>query len=306
MKIKRCLSAVMLTAAQIVVIPGMAASAPTGTGVPAQMVITVLPVHQSLHAADVMVTESKTSVPVVGLQRLAGDSAEMQLFVLLDDSTRSSSLGLQLPDLKKFVNSLPPTTQVAIGYMRNGTFALSQAFTADHQIAAKALRLPQAIPGENGSPYFVLSDLAKHWPSKQATGRRAVLILTDGVDRYYESDVLDDPYVDSAAHDALKNGIAVYSIYLRGAGFYGRGRWSTSIAQSRLTQVSEETGGHAYFETLTDPVTIVPFLSDFQNRLANQYKVTIEALNDRGVHPVKLRTELPGLKIEGPSRIYVQ
>jgi hypothetical protein len=205
-----------------------------------------------------------------------------------------------------FVKSLPPTTQVAIGYMRNGTFAISQAFTADHQQAAKALRLPEAIPGANGSPYFALSELAKHWPSKQSTGRRAVLMLTDGVDRYYDSETLDDPYVDSAAHDALKNGVAVYSVYVRGAGFFGRGRWTTNVAQSRLTEVSEETGGHAYFETLTDPVTIEPFLSDFQNRLANQYRVTFEALNERGLHSVKLRTELPGLKIESPSRIYVQ
>jgi hypothetical protein len=98
----------------------------------------------------------------------------------------------------------------------------------------------------------------------------------------------------------------VYSIYLRGAGLYGRGSWVTTFAQSRLMEVSGETGGYAYFQGMTDPVTISPFLKDFQDRLDNQYRVTFQALQNKGVQPVKLRTELPGLKVEGPTHIYVR
>jgi hypothetical protein len=261
---------------------------------------------QSLEAGDLKVLEGKTPAPVVGLQRLAGDLADMQLFVFLDDSTRSSSLGTHLPELRTFLESLPATTEVAVGYMRNGTFALAQAFTADHQKAAGALRLPEAIPGENGSPYFALSDLVDHWPSKQSTGRRAVLMLTDGVDPYFGTAIMDDPYVDAAIHDALKESVMVYSIYLRGAGLYGRNDWVTNFAQSRLIEVTQETGGYAYFLAFTDPVTISPFLSDFRDRLDNQYEVTVEALNKKGVQPVTLRAELPGLKIQGPTHIYVR
>src|SRR5271155_5824910 len=97
----------------------------------------------------------------------------------------------------------------------------------------------------------------------------------------------------------------VYSIYLRGAGD-GWSDWRTNFAQSRLIDVSEETGGFAYFQGFTDPVSISPFLNDFQDRLASQYQVTIEAFGEKGVQPVKLRTELPGLKIQGPSHIYVR
>jgi hypothetical protein len=300
----------MIVTALVAAIPGMAASGPDAKGVPVQMVITVQPIHggsgatESLVAADVAVMQGKTPVPVVRLERLAGDLADMQLFVFLDDSTRSSSLGTQLPELKVFFNSLPPTTQVAVGYMRNGTFALAQAFTADHQQAADALRLPLGSPGENGSPYFALSDLVKHWPSNQSTNRRAVLLLTDGVDRYYNTGTVDDPYVDTATQDALKSGVSVFSIYLRGAGLYGRSGRVTNFAQSRLLEVSQETGGYAYFQGFGDPVTIGPFLSDFHDRLENQYRVTFEALGEHGMQPVKLRTELPGLKVEGPSRIY--
>jgi hypothetical protein len=311
MKIEQGVVTGMIAVALMAANPGFSASVPNATGVPTQMVITVLPSSggsrpQSLEAGELTILRGNTPAPIVRLQRLAGDLADMQLFVFLDDSTRSSSLGTQLPELRAFLESLPATTQVALGYMRNGTFALAQSFTADHQKAASALRLPAAIPGENGSPYFALSDLVKHWPSKQSTGRRAVLMLTDGVDRYDGTADIDDPYVDAAMHDALKEGVMVYSIYLRGAGNYGRSGWVTNFAQSRLIEVSQETGGYAYFLGFTDPVTISPYLRDFQDRLDNQYRVTIGALNEKGVQPVKLRTELPGLKIQAPTHIYVR
>ena len=308
---RQYVSAATIVGAMVAAVVNLAAAPRNTAGVPAQMVITVQPAHKGgavepLRAGDLAIMEGDTRVPVVQMQRLTGNLADMQLFVFLDDSTRSASLSIHLPSLRTFLKSLPPTTQVAVGYMHNGTFALAQAFTADHQKAANALRLPAAIPGENASPYFGLSDVVKHWPSKEPTGRRVVLAFTDGVDRYYDARTVDDPYVDTAIQDALKNGVSIYSIYLRGAGFYGRGEWVTNIAQSRLIQTSEQTGGYAYFEDFTDPVTIIPFLDDFRDRLENQYLVTFEPSGERGIHPVKLRTELPGVKIEGPSRIYVR
>jgi hypothetical protein len=311
MKIEQGVVSGMIAVALVAVNPGISASVPNATGVPTQIVITVRPVPggsrpEGLEAGDLTVLRGNTPEPVVRLQRLAGELADMQLFVFLDDSTRSSSLGIQLPELKTFLESLPASTQVAIGYMHNGTFALAQAFTADHHKAVSALRLPVAIPGGNGSPYFALSDLVEHWPSKQSTDRRSVLMLTDGVDRYYSTASMDDPYVDAAIRAALKEGVMVYSIYLRGAGLYGHSGWATNFAQSRLIEVSQETGGYAYFQGFTDPVTISPFLKDFQDRLENQYQVTIEALNEKGVQPVKLQTEVPGLKIQGPTHIYVR
>jgi hypothetical protein len=309
MKIQHNVLSGMIAAALIAGVPAAASTIPNATGVPTQLVVTVLPSHGSqpgtLKAGDVTVRQGNNSAPVIRLQRLAGDLADMQLFILLDDSTRSSVLGIHLAELKKFVEALPPTTQVAIGYMRNGTFGPVQEFTSDHQKAAAALRLPESIPGGNGSPYFALSDLAKHWPSKQSTNRRAVLMLTDGVDRYYGDSMVDDPYVDASIRDALKEGVMVYSIYLRGSGLYGRGAWPTNYAQSRLMDVSHNTGGYAYFEDFTDPVSISPFLTDFQERLDNQYQVTIEDVSKKGVQPVKVRTEVPGLKIEAPTHVYV-
>jgi hypothetical protein len=296
--------------ALVAAIPGISASLPDTTGVAPRMVVTVLPgAHGSrpdnLGQGEIAVLQGKTPLPVVRLQKMAGDLADMQLFVFLDDSTRSSSLGVHISELKSFFNALPATTQVAVGYMRNGAVAVAQDFTSDHQKAVDALRLPMGTPGVNGSPYFALSDAVKHWPSKEATGRRVVLMLTDGVDRYDGSMDLDDQYMDAAIHGALKQGVTVYSIYLRGAGLYGRSGRVTNSGQSHLIEVSQETGGYAYFEDFRDPVQIAPYLDDLRDRLDNQYRVTLAAITDKGIHPVKLRIESPGLKISGPTRVYV-
>jgi hypothetical protein len=299
----------VLVAAFFIASVTMAGSLPNATPGSAQMVITAIPAKGgqpvALDRDDITVTLGKARTRVTGLQPLAGQLANTQLFVLLDDSTPASTLGVQIPQLKAFINALPAGTRVAVGYMRNGTFGPVQPFTTDHEKAAQAVRLPIAEPGGNGSPYFVLSDLAKHWPSKEPSARRAVLMLTDGVDRYFNNSEVDDPYVDASIHDALKNGIVVYSIYLRDAGRYDRGGRTTLFAQSRLQQVSEETGGYAYFQDFTNPVSISPFLNNLQNRLNHQYQITFEAFNVKGIQPVKVRSEVPGVKVEGPTRVYV-
>jgi len=308
MKIAPCLSAgaFVLTLAPL----ALFSASTSGVAIPTQMVITVraakdgnLP--RNLRPSELTITEGNTPVAVNDVERLAGDLADMQLFLYLDDSTRSSSLGVHFSELKTFIDSLPSTTEVAVGYMRNGTFAPTE-FTTDHAKVAESLRPPLGIPALNGSPYFALSELVKHWPSKNVSHRRAVLMLTDGVDPYYGTAIEDDPYVDTSIRDALKSGVAVYSIYLRGAGPYGRNDWVTNVAQSRLSQVSEETGGHAYFQDFTDPVTVAPFLFDLQDRFDNQYRVTIAALGQKGLHPVKLQTEFRGLKIDAQSHILVR
>jgi hypothetical protein len=125
---------------------------------------------------SISVYENRKLQDVSGWTPLRGARSGLQLVVLLDDSSRGN-LGLQLNDIRSFLSGLPPTAQVAIGYMRNGTPNLVQNFTNDHALAAKALRLPQGIAGANGSPYFCLSDLVKHWPGGKNDVRREVIMV---------------------------------------------------------------------------------------------------------------------------------
>src|SRR5262249_31793099 len=140
-------------------------------GVPANMVVTVESRHGKPPAAvdreDVMVYQGKTRDKVTSWVPAQGDHAQLELFVLLDDSS-GASLGNQLGDIRQFIDAQLSTTEVGVAYMQNGTAQIVQNLTEDHAQAAKSLRLPMEVAGINASPYFSLSDLIKRWPESNA------------------------------------------------------------------------------------------------------------------------------------------
>lgn len=273
---------------------------------------TVVTVESKQKAASPIVADNllvytgkKNPARVTSVEPLNAANVKTQLFIYLDDSTRSGSLAPRLGELKNFVTALPENTEVAIGYMRNGSYNLVQSFTTDHAQAAQSIRLPVSTPGINGSPYFALSYLVKHWPSKEQVDRKAVLMLTDGVDRYYDSRTSQDPYVDAAIKDCQHFGVLVSSVYFRGAGFYSERGFGQTMSQSRLIQVAQATGGEAYFEGFNSPVSLTPYLNQFMNRLNRQYRVTFEANANAGLQRVAFRSELPGVKVTGPTEVLI-
>jgi hypothetical protein len=172
------------------------------------------------------------------------EHAALELFVLLDDGS-DSSLGTQLQDLRKFIDGQPASTKVGVAYMQNGIAKVEQNLTSDHAQGAKALRLPMGMGGANGSPYFSLSDLIKRWP--ESTARREVLMVSDGIDRYYGTGDMSDPYLDEAIANAQRGGILVSAIYSPGVGHFGHSYWQTYWGQLYLAQVAERTGGESYY-----------------------------------------------------------
>jgi VWFA-related protein len=254
---------------------------------------------------SISLTVNRKSQDVTGWVPLRGPRSGLQLVVLLDDSSRGN-LGLQLNDIKNFLTALPPNAQVAIGYMRNGSPNLLQNFTTDHAAAAKTLRLPQGSAGINGSPYFCLSALAKHWPGGDNNVRREVIMVTDGVDRYSGAHFdPSNPYVQAATSDAQKAGVIVYSIYYRGAGRADRSFVVTDGGQNYLTQVSNDTGGKVYLEGFGNPVSFAPFLSDLQHKLQNQYELTFVATAKSGLQQIRVKTSQPNTSLEYPARVPV-
>src|SRR3984957_16826671 len=254
---------------------------------------------------SISIYENRKLQDVSGWTPLRGARSGLQLVVLLDDSS-GGNLGLQLNDIRSFLNGLPPTVQVAIGYMRNGTPNLVQNFTNDHALAAKALRLPQGIAGTNGSPYFCLSDLVKHWPRGNNDVRREVIMVTDGVDRYSGGRFdPENPYVQAATSDAQKAGVIVYSIYYRDAGRLDRSGLATDGGQNYLIQLSGATGGKAYLEGFGNPVSFAPFLSDIQRKLQNQYELSFVSTAKPGLQSIRVKTSQPNTSLEFPSRVPV-
>jgi hypothetical protein len=280
-------------------------SSPAGPGV--NLVVTVEARHGSnvpdISREDVMVYEGHDRDKVTAWLPLQGDRAGLELFVLLDDSS-NISLGSQLEDIRQFISAQPATTKIGVAYMQNGTAQVLQNLTSDHALAAKALRLPLGNPGASASPYFSLGDLIKRWP--EGNERREVLMITDGIDRYWGSGP-DNAYVDTAIEQAQRAGVIVFGIYTPGEGHYGHSFWRVNWGQNYLSQIADETGGEAYYLGNGAPVSFAPYLEDITRRLSRQYLLTFLAKPQKkaGMQRVKLRTEVPNAELVSADRVFV-
>lgn len=305
----RCFVFLLLAANPIATLPAAAQEAPAASGPAVNMVVTVEARHgmnpPPVDRQDVMVYEGKTRDSVTGWTPAKGDNAGLELFVLLDDSA-DATLATQFGDISKFINSQAPTTKVGLAYMQNGTAQIAQNLTADHAQAAKSLRIPVGIGAVSASPYFSLEDLIKRWPA--GSPRREVLMISDGIDLYYGSGDLQDPYVSDAIEQAQRAGVIVYAIYNPGAGHFGHSYWHSYWGQLNLSRVADETGGESYYIGFSGPaVTFVPYLDDIEHRLNSQYLLTFLAKPEKknGMQRVKLATELPNTELVGAERVYV-
>ena len=235
-------------------------------------------------------------------------SQGLQVALLIDDGLRGN-FGIQLNDVKQFIQSLPRGTQVLVGYMQNGTVSSQGGFTTNLAAAASQLRVPFSSPGISASPYFCLSEFVKHWPG-QGAAARTVLMITNGVDPYNGSTSImnqDSPYVQTAQNDAQRAGVAVYSLYYPDAGFGGGGRSSFS-GQSYLQQVAEATGGESFYQGTITPPTLAPYLKEFRQALGESFLVTFNANatheKNNTLVPIKLKSEQGGVKIHAPQGVH--
>lgn len=253
--------------------------------------------------ADVHFTVDGKKEELTGWSQVPASGA--QIAILIDDGLRQS-VGRELDTLKKFVTGLPPGTQIFIGYMRNGTIMTEQRFTTDHAAAAQRFRLPLGSAGISASPYFCLSEFVKSWPlDSSRSGARFVLMITNGVDPYNGSTSplnQNSPYVEAATTDAQRAGVSVSSVYYSDAGFQGsRGSFS---GQSYLSQVSEGTGGRAYYQGTGNPVSLSPFLAQFQHSISETFVATFPAkVKGRELVSIKAETKLSGTKLRSAKAV---
>lgn len=291
------------------VVASRAQQAQSAGGVPVQLLVTAEPKHGTavpeIKREDVMVFEGRDRDQITDWVPARGDRAGLELFILIDDDS-DSSLGSQLEDIRKFINAQPPSTKVGIAYMRNGTAEIVQTLTGDHGQADKALRLPMGIGGVNASPYFSLTDLVKKWPA--SSDRKEVLMVSDGVDRYYGAGDLANPYLEAAIDDAGKAGIAVSAIYTPGAGHFGHSYWQNYWGQIYLSELADKTGGEAYYIGFTGaPVSFSPYLDQLAQRLSNQYLLSFLAKPGKkaGWRQVRVSTEIQGIDLVSAGRVFV-
>lgn len=282
---------------------------PQAGGTPVHMVVTIEPRHGTevsvVNREDILVYEGKTRDQVTDWVPAQIDRVGLEIFILIDDSA-NTELGTQLGDVKKFIAAQPAGAKIGVVYMQNGIARVEQNLTSDHDLAAKAVRLPMGVAGAEASPYFSLSDLAKKW---QPDGtRHEALVVSNGIDLYYGSFDMLDPYLAAAIEDAQRAGIIVSAIYTPGVGHYGHSHFLNYWGQMYLAKLAEETGGEAYYIGFNGPaVDFGPYLKDFTERLSRQYVLTFLAKPQKksGMQPVRLRTELHNVDLVSANKVYV-
>lgn len=275
--------------------------------IPVHMIVTAEPHHIQdlpiINREDVIVYQGKDRVRATEWVPLKGDRAGLQLYIVIDDGL-DTSVGTQFDDLRKFIQAQAATTLIGLAYMRNGAIEIARNLTADHAGAAKSLRLPLGSYGISVSPYMSLVDLLHKWPDTPL--RREVLMVTSGLDLYYGAGP-DNPYLDRAVKEAQRAGVIVHSIYFGAVGHSGHSYSRINWGQNYLSQLGDETGGEAYWQGLSNPVSFAPFLEDLTRRLNDQYLLTFQAKPEKkaSYQSVKLRTELPHVELVAPDKVYV-
>jgi hypothetical protein len=297
-------------------LPGMAATAQQEGPVPTQALVNVdskSTPPASASALTVQVDGRKE--PLTSWQQVVPANAQVAILV---DSGLRESVGRELDALRNFVHGLPPGVEVMVGSMQFGRVVSDQPFTTDHQVAASSFHLPEGVPGMSASPYLCLSDFVKKWPGAAANGvgggfgaspqrkARFVLMLTNGVDPYNGSTSVlnqDSPYVKAAIADAQRAGVAVYAIYFGDAGI--RGRSAENSGQNYLSELAESTGGVNLWEGVGNPVSMSPFLGQFQRAIAETYVATFNA--PMGNNPqkdlVRVKFTAPNAKLRAPDEV---
>jgi len=233
---------------------------------------------------------------------LRGDNAALQLYIVIDDG-EDTDLGIQFESLKKFMRDQPESTQIGLAYLRNGMARIESALTTDREQTAKSLRLPLGQPGISGSPYIAISDLIHKWPAAEA--RREVLLISSGVDPY-SSPTPQNPYLLTAIADAQRAGILVHSIWYAGAGHMGHSYRHINWGANFLSELGDGTGGEAYWQGFSAPVVFDSFLKDFNQRLRNQYALTVSLDNAKGkLVPVRVACSNAQVSLVAAPMLYL-
>jgi hypothetical protein len=276
-------------------------------GVPVSVVVTVETKGEAavLTRDDLRVKENKKDRPITEFRRL--ESGKAQMLLLIDDSA-GESLDSSIPDLKKFVNSLPANEGIGVAYMHNGEAQMVSEFTADHGKAANSIRLSRGVGGGDVSPYDSLADAAKKWPKDATVERREVVMISSGLEGLGGGLPPDNPYVNAGITAAQKAGLIVYAIYNPSAGHEGHSFWRASWGQNFLSQLADETGGELYAVGFGSAVSYEPYLNDILKRQGDQYIVTFGAgpENKSEFQPVKITSTLKGTSIAAPDKVFVK
>jgi VWFA-related protein len=262
----------------------------------------VAPSELELQTVDLTVNEDGEPQTIVSI-RAMGTSSPINLMVLIQDDV-VASIGLETKSLAEFIRRLPRGSRVSVGYLRTGSLQVRQKFTGDREKAAKSVRGPMGVASVAPyNPYVEVVEAAKRFDAQPA-GRRAMLLISDGLDvsRGVESSSPGQSLdLERAVTESQRRSIAIYSFYAPAA-LTASGGGLVANAQSSLQRLSDETGGRAFFQGLGAPTSFDPFIKEVNSALERQIALTYLSTHlKKGFHRIKIVSSTPGVQIHYPS-----
>jgi hypothetical protein len=214
------------------------------------------------------------------------------------------SIGNEIKAMANFIRELPKGSRVMIGYLRTGSLQVKQKFTNDLEKAAKALRPPSGFANSAPfNPYIEVIEALKKFDS-QPLGRRAILLVSDGLDisrGVDSSGPTQSVDLQRAVNDSQRRSVAIYGFYAPTVGASGN-PLLVANAQSSLLRLSNETGGHAFFQGTGVPVSFDPFIRELDAALEKQVALTFLSTHvNKGFHRLEVKSATPGVRVTFPS-----
>ncbi len=260
--------------------------------------------EEFIQAGDLRVKEDGDDQVILSIRSVS--STPLAIAILIQDDLTSEA-NLKLDEIRKFIRALPDGSRVMVGYLRAGTIQVRQKFTTDLEAAAKSLRI---ITGSSAvapyNPFQQVDEALKRFDALP-TGRRAILLISDGLDvsRGVESSTPGQSIdLDRAVLKAQRKGVAVYSFYSPTALTANNSLLSLN-GQGSLEKLSDETGGRAFFQGSLAPISFEPFFKDLNKALNRQFALTYLSTHlKKGYHKIQVTSTNPEVKIEHPRGYY--
>ena len=258
--------------------------------------------EEFVQADTITVTEDGDEQVILSIRSVS--DTPLALAVLIQDDL-SSSFNLQLPDIARFIRTLPQGSRVMVAYLSGGSLQVRQKFTDDLEKAAKSLRITVgSASAAPRSPYDGVNDALKRFDALP-NGRRAILLVSDGLDTSNGAGnflTLSSLDLDQAILKAQRKSVAVYSFYNSASSTEGGNSNLIANGQNLLYKLSDETGGRAFYQGSISPVSFEPFFKDLRLALNRQFVLTYLSTHfKKGYHKVKVTSTNPEVRIEHPK-----
>jgi VWFA-related protein len=262
----------------------------------------VAPSELELQTVDLTVTEDGEPQTILSV-RAMGTSSPINLIVLIQDDL-IPAIGLETKALAEFIRRLPRGSRVSLAYLRIGSLQVRQKFTSDLEKAAKLLRGPIGAASVGPyNPYVEVVEALRRFDAQPA-GRRAILLISDGLDASHGVDSSGPTQsldLQRAINEAQRRGVAIYSFYAPTAATGGN-TTLISNAQSSLQRISDETGGRAFFSGFGPPTSFEPYIKELNSALDRQIALTYLSTHlKKGFHRVRITSSTPGVQVSYPS-----